>query len=193
MRKFVTVLLMVLMLWTPTRFASANDGGGIVDLITVSAFSRPITFTTVVLLSYVIVNSLFTTQIVALPPAIRTRVVLAMTAKLTLSFFQYVYINSFRYFIYSLTFPQLYFQRIPATAMTTAPAEEKQEGLWSASNPEVMKTAVALDQDKEKQELINDAVQAALRDPEVAKKYLEYATPELKAAVAKALADRARF
>ncbi|MEX1035354.1 MAG: hypothetical protein WDZ54_05320 [Sneathiella sp.] len=193
MRKFVTVLLMVLMLWTPVRVALANDGGGIVDLNTISAFSRPTTFLTVVLLSYIIVTNMFAPQIIMLPSAFRTRAVLAMTAALTLAYFQYVFANSIQYFLYSLTFPQLYFQRSPAAALATATAEEKQEGLWSASNPDVMAKAVPVDAEKEKQDLINDAVAAALRNPEVAKQYLEYATPEVKAAVTKALADRTRF
>ena len=193
MRKFVTVLLMVLMLWTPVRLASANDGGGIVILNAISAFSRPTTFSTVILLSYIIVTNMFAPQIVMLPPAIRKRTVLAMTAALTLAFFHYVFANSIRYFLYSLTFPQPYFQRNPAITSATATPEEAQEGLWSAANPDVMAKAAPVDAEKEKQDLINKAVQAALRDPEVAQNYLDYATPEVKAAVTKALADRSRF
>ena len=190
MRKFVTVLLMMLMLWTPVRVASAKDGGGIVILNTVSVFSRPAAFASVVLFSYAIVTLLFAPQIALLPPATRTRTVLALTATLTLNYFNYVFLNSIRYFIYSLTFPQPYFQRNSAATSAVATAEEKQEGLWSASNPDVMTKAVPVDTEKEKQDLINDAVAVALRDPEVAEQYLDYATPDVHRAVYKAIINR---
>jgi hypothetical protein len=197
MRKIFTVLLIITMLSMPTRFASASgDGGGIVVLNTISAFTQPTTFITVVLLSYVIVNSVFAPQIVTLPPAIRSRAVLAMTATLTLEFFRSVMAESVRYFLYVVTFSPYFSLQSPASS-AAATDEETQSGLWSASNPDVMTTAVPIDTEKDKQETINKAVQGALRDPEVAKKYLEYATPEVKAAVTRALenqaADRARF
>ncbi|MAZ02170.1 MAG: hypothetical protein CMN56_03440 [Sneathiella sp.] len=190
MRKFVTVLLMVLMLWTPVRVASASDGGGIVILNAVSAFSKPATFLSIVVLSYVIVSTAFSPQIAALPPSLRTRTVLALTATLTLTFFQFVFLESIRYFIYSLTFPQPYFQRSPAITSATATPEEAQEGLWSASNPEVMAKAAPVDPVKEKEDQIKAAVAAALRNPDVAEKYLRFATPDVQYAVEKALTNR---
>lgn len=192
MRKLVTVLLMVLMLWTPVRMASASgDGGGIVILNTVSAFTKPTTFVTIVLLSYAIVVNLFGPQILTLPPALRARAILALTAEFTATFFQYVFANSIRYFLFALTFPQFYYERSPSANPATP--EQAQEGLWTASNPDVKAQAAPVDPEKDKQDLINKAVQAALRDPELAKNYLDYATPDVKAAVTKALADRHRF
>ena len=65
-----------------------------------------------------------------------------------------------------------------------------ENSLWSASNPDVMTKAVPVDTEKEKQDLINDAVAVALRDPEVAEQYLDYATPDVHRAVYKAIINR---
>ena len=197
MRKFVTVLLIFIMLSMPARFAAASDGGGgIVDLVTISAFARPEVFTIVALHSFFIVSIVFAPTLSALPPAQRARITVLLAKELTLEFFRYAMLEFTRYFLFILTTANFYFQAEPNDSSTASP-EEAQEGLWSASNPDVMSTATPVDAEKEKQETINRAVQAALRDPEIARKYLEYSTPEVKAAVTRALenqaADRARF
>ncbi|MZR32080.1 hypothetical protein [Sneathiella litorea] len=198
MQKFVTVLLIFIMLSMPARFAAASggDGGGMVILNTISAFAKPEVFTLVVLTNFFIVNTAFSPIISQLPPAVRSKYALTLTAVLTLNYFRYAMLEFTRYFLYALFSPGFYFQENPDSRSVATP-EKAQEGLWSASNPDVMTNAVAQNEEKEKQELINKAVQAALRDPEIARKYLEYSTPEVKAAVTKALenqaADRARF
>ena len=199
MRKIFTVMLMVLMLSTPTRFAAASggDGGGIVLLNTVSAFARPEVFTTVVISSFIIVSTIFAPRLALLPPAQRSQLTLALTATLTYLFFEEVILKHIRYLIYAMSTPFFFLQPGNVASNPSASPEEAQAGLWSASNPDVMTAATPIDEEKEKQDLINEAVQGALRDPEVARKYLEYSTPEVKAAVTKALenqaADRARF
>lgn len=197
MRKIFTVVLIILMLSSPTRIATASDGGGIVLLNTVSAFTKPAVFTTIVLTSFFVVNTLFAPELATLPPLQRSELTLTLTATLTFLFFKDIVLKHIRYLIYALTTPFFYFQPESVASSPSATPEEAQTGLWSASNPDVKAAAVAEEKEKEKQELINKAVQGALRDPEIAKKYLEYSTPEVKAAVTKALenqaADRSRF
>ncbi|MCF8466704.1 MAG: hypothetical protein K9G33_04825 [Sneathiella sp.] len=191
MRKFVTVLLMVAMLSMPGRFAAANDGGGIVVQNIVSAFSRPSGFLSILILNMAVVATVFSPTIALLPPAQRTRFTLAMTLTLTAIYLRNAIATLTRYFIYSLTFQILYLTRMsPANAATP---EAAQEGLWSASSPDVIAKAEPAAKEKTKQEVINEAVAAALRNPQVAQNYLDYATPEVKAAIEKALADRSRF
>lgn len=192
MRKFVTVMLIFVMLSMPARFAAASggDGGGIVILNAISAYSKPTLFTTVLLVNYVFVSTFFAPLINQLPPRIRARATLTLTASYTLAYFQRMMIEFAMYFLYTVTLPLFFSPQSPASK-TTATPEEAQTGLWSASNPDVMTNVEAKDEEKEKQDLINRAVQGALRDPEVAQRYLDYATPEVQAAVTKALANQA--
>lgn len=199
MRKIFTVLLILLMLSTPTRFASASGGdggGGIVDLNTISSFARPEVFTVILLTSFFIASTVFSPSTSVLPPAQRTKATLIITATLTLQFFMYVMREFAAYFLYILNISNFFFEVETASDALASP-EQAQKGLWSAANANVVSNATSVEEDKEKQEVINRAVQAALRDPEVAQNYLDYATPEVKAAVTRALenqaADRARF
>jgi len=191
MRKFVTVLLMVVMLSTTSRIAVASpggDGGGIVQIL-VSAFAKPEGFIRVALVQIVVLTAFFAPQALIRSSRQVALANLVLSGTLTLAYFLYAITELFRYLVYHVFFVQPYFYKTSSTVSSSP--QDTQSGQWSASDPELAASIKAYqeDADADKEDAIDEAVEAALRDPEVAAHYLKFATPEVRAAVEKALDD----
>jgi hypothetical protein len=189
LRKIITIFLMIVILSTPGRFAWAEDGGdGGADDGSggVSAISRPIGFITIAVLQTFIIATLFTSRMNIGAPNRNLIANLALSGTLTTIYFLFVMETYARYILFLYSLP---FNYLVSTNSVNSTVPDASDPEWSAADPEFSNNTVA-SLKSEEDEAISKAVKRALRDPELAKQYIQFASPKLRDAVKKALANQ---
>ncbi len=188
MRKFITILMIIAMVSLPGRYATAGGDGGITQII-VSALTKPGGFATVIVLQAVI----FTAMMGPLPkikaPRISPILGLSLTVTLTVVYFLYAILNYARYYLFYVAYIQPFFMPFSTPGSTVSTQTEPEEPTWQVSDPKAATTmaAVAAEEEDDEQAVIDAAVERALKDPDLAFKYLEFASPKVQDAVLAAI------
>ncbi len=213
MRKFVTVLMMIAMLSMPNNMALAvksgsgsgsgeGKGGFDANVTLEQAMARPAFFVSIALIQVFSATNLFLPSGLFGKQDRRTLISLLATGGQTVDFFLSALSEYVRYFVYYFLFTNPYFAENDSTnSQQTAPKDD----VYSVAVPEISTVFRRASDTKpppfvtKKQRAINAAVERALRDPELAKKYLEFASPDVRHAVQNALnnqfsdEDQSRF
>ncbi len=204
MRKFVTVLLMITMLAMPSNMALAvksgsgsgsgeNKGGNDANVTMEMAVARPAFFITIAITQILVMTTLFAPRSVIGKSRDAVLLTLAMTGTLTLAYFLYVMTELYRYIIYQVLFSLPYFNQYNSSNRVSSQEVETEDDVWRISNADALAAAQTRDIAPpaviitDEEAAIDRAVERALRDPELAEKYLEFASPKVRAAVRNAL------
>lgn len=212
MRKCVTVLMMIILLSMPHNMAWAvksgsgsgsgqGKGGYDVNVTLEQAVARPAFFLTLALTQIFVIATSFQPRFLAGNPRLRSQFDLISTGTLTTAFFALAVVKFIRYFVY-IMIANPYFTQYLSAPPQNGQVPELDDDIYSLPVEEVStvirKTATTTPPPTppyftEKERAINAAVDRALRDPELAEKYLQFATPEVREAVNKALDNQFEF
>lgn len=197
MRKFITILMIVAMVSLPGRYAVAGGDGGITQVL-VSALTKPGGFAIVtVVVQALVFTSLMGPQAKINPANIGSITALQLTAAVTTVYILYALVNYARYYLFYTTYIQPFFLPFPPVGSNdnsssgglSAQEQALKDAIWAVSDPDAadVMAAAAEEEVDEEQAAIDAAVDRALKDPELAKKYIQFASPRLRNAVIGAL------
>jgi hypothetical protein len=189
MRKFITILMIIAMVSLPGRYATASGGDGGITEIIISALTKPGGFTSVIILQAVIFTLMFAPPPTVKAPRVKLFIGLPLTVTLTVVYLLHAVLNYARYYLFYAVYIQPFFLPFASPGSTVSTQTEPEEPTWQVSDPKAATAmaAAAAEEEEDEQAVIDAAVERALKDPQLAFKYLEFATPKVRDAVLAAI------